>query len=840
MIRRRKWQKKDNFFTNEQKRKAPRNVLRKGIIAVLVGLTITIVCLGFTACSFGLDGKDGADGIDGTNGKDGINGQDGSQWYSGTETPTIQGVNGDFYLDTDDYILYQKINGQWVAIMTNFGKPGADGANGNDGTDGKDGIDGTNGVNGLDGKDGSDILFGVDEPSNELGKDGDLFINKTNWDVYEKQSDSWNLIGNIKGEKGDKGNDGKDGVSIYVGYDGYIWEGAQRTTYKLEDTVIDKTSAEDTLKLVDVDKYFTKTSETENIALLGTRYFENTYKTGYSGRKISEITVYCESTGTLNIGVADVYKLATTSNALITVKQTMEITHTGLNTITLSTPIQVGENETLTLGGVSLRAYANVNAPDNYGSYDLIGNQGIEGIGKLVVKVKVQPIEQQKLFSELENKLRTTAPTISVVPSIAPFYFTDTTLFENKNITSISMYIKTVSYTGDNATFTIKLLDTPSNFDLNATVPTSFIETYTIKVPKSFFNGQTTINSWVDIDLTQYAYKSNGDLVLNGIAVGEKQTLAFYSSTDTIVFAVDAEYKSSLPFFITSGGKFASGGTNGLYFLFGYESEDTFDKNIVKLEEENAKANQKATALSFVLNNKKMSVLGDSISTYKGVSNNTAYNSTIGSNAVHYGTGSFVSVVEQKDTYWQQVIDQCGMTLCVNNSWSGGTVTGINGTNAATNRASQLHNAIDEKPDVIVVYIGINDIRYKQDVVTFEEAYLQMLNIIKTHYPNAEVFCVGLPNRSGNDYENGEYLDEEAQAFCTAISNAITSAGDKFHYVDMYNSEYKDQVYFDTSVTLSYINTYTNSTLDNLHPNADGMDYITDLIIDKMYEILIG
>ena len=210
--------KKEKSLTQEQKKKVPFNVLRKGAIAGLLGFTIGFGCLGLAGCS------------NGTNGKDGANGLNGSQWYSGIETPTTQGVNGDFYLDTDDYILYQKTNGEWTVLMRDFGKPatatnielqvasgkvqwryktGDDtawkdlievstitGADGNDGSDGKDGREielqvgseyiqwrYTTGIDttwknlmlisSLKGTDGATWLSGTTEPTTE-GKNGDF------------------------------------------------------------------------------------------------------------------------------------------------------------------------------------------------------------------------------------------------------------------------------------------------------------------------------------------------------------------------------------------------------------------------------------------------------------------------------------------------------------------------------------------------------------------------------------------------------------------------------------------------------------------------------------------
>ena len=115
---------------------------------------------------------------------------------------------------------------------------------------------------------------------------------------------------------------------------------------------------------------------------------------------------------------------------------------------------------------------------------------------------------------------------------------------------------------------------------------------------------------------------------------------------------------------------------------------------------------------------KTISILGDSISTYVDVSNNPAYNSTIGENVLYYGAKNID--VTQSETWWQQVIDALNMKLCVNNSWSGSCVlyerSGAGG--AYISRCEQLHNDnTGEEPDVIVVFMGTNDFSYYQDTL---------------------------------------------------------------------------------------------------------------------------
>ena len=82
----------------------------------------------------------------------------------------------------------------------------------------------------------------------------------------------------------------------------------------------------------------------------------------------------------------------------------------------------------------------------------------------------------------------------------------------------------------------------------------------------------------------------------------------------------------------------------------------------VPVFEHYAQAAETAQSTSFA--GKKVSILGDSISTFEGVSNNTAYNSTIGGNWIYYTDG--LHGVSLHDTWWQQIIDTLDMELCVN------------------------------------------------------------------------------------------------------------------------------------------------------------------------------
>ena len=99
---------------------------------------------------------------------------------------------------------------------------------------GANGADGKDGVNGVDGNDGTSFRTGEGVPSDELGIDGDTYLDVSTFDLYIKSDGKWTKNSNIKGsdgvvptiEIGENGNwfingqdsgvkaEGKDGRSI--------------------------------------------------------------------------------------------------------------------------------------------------------------------------------------------------------------------------------------------------------------------------------------------------------------------------------------------------------------------------------------------------------------------------------------------------------------------------------------------------------------------------------------------------------------------------------------------------------------------------------------------------
>ena len=209
-----------------------------------------------------------------------------------------------------------------------------------------------------------------------------------------------------------------------------------------------------------------------------------------------------------------------------------------------------------------------------------------------------------------------------------------------------------------------------------------------------------------------------------------------------------------------------------------------------------------------MLKGKKLSILGDSISTYKGVSNDKSINSTIGGNAWFY-TNPF----PLEKTYWSLLLDRLGMTLCVNNSWSGGNLHGVDDPTSGVNMAQNLAKDNGELPDLIIVFMGINDlgrdVRCTNSGV-FGDDYARTLNVIKESYPAAKVCCVNIPDLD---------VSRKAQGiiYNGAIEAAVEMAGDNFFIADLFTSRLNNDFYY-------------NNTVDGLHPDEDGMRIIADII----------
>ena len=229
---------------------------------------------------------------------------------------------------------------------------------------------------------------------------------------------------------------------------------------------------------------------------------------------------------------------------------------------------------------------------------------------------------------------------------------------------------------------------------------------------------------------------------------------------------------------------------------------------------------------------KYISILGDSISTYAGY--------VPEGNEVYY-TGSNAGVDNVSDIWWNKLLCALDAKLLVNNAWSGSLVTTANGETSAgcMTRCEKLHKDA-ENPDIIIVYLGINDFHngvalgsyegsgsFPTATTTFREAYAIMLNKILTRYPKAQVWVCTLPycERTGNN----TFPEVNGNSIPLAIWNqAIRELADIFG-VNVLE-------YAKCGLTYQNMNLYMGdySAGDGLHPNAAGHSFLANQAIRQL------
>lgn len=135
--------------------------------------------------------------IDGQTGVQGTPGVRGSEWFIGHGTPTYSAttqINLDMYLDLSTYNVWQ------LTVV-----PGAGTWNQVGNVQGPMGANGTNGTNGTR---GSVWDSGSGAPGTISGQlNNDVYVDTATFNLYQLQSGSWVLIGNIKGPTGSGSGD---------------------------------------------------------------------------------------------------------------------------------------------------------------------------------------------------------------------------------------------------------------------------------------------------------------------------------------------------------------------------------------------------------------------------------------------------------------------------------------------------------------------------------------------------------------------------------------------------------------------------------------------------------
>ncbi len=212
-----------------------------------------------------------------------------------------------------------------------------------------------------------------------------------------------------------------------------------------------------------------------------------------------------------------------------------------------------------------------------------------------------------------------------------------------------------------------------------------------------------------------------------------------------------------------------------------------------------------------------ISVLGDSISTFEGVS--PEYDA--------YYTPDYASiskVYSVEDTWWMQVIRALGAELLVNNSHMGSSVARFGYQPASAPwRIEKLKRGATH-PDLILIYSGLNDLASYTTPEEFGQHYRDMLRHAQGQFPAAALLCGTLCRGFPRSPTIPLFLNLDAPGF---------------HPLSAYNREIRSAAAAQGSTLVDLAaREIPYSSVDGVHPDATGMRTLADLWIELLPETL--
>lgn len=230
------------------------------------------------------------------------------------------------------------------------------------------------------------------------------------------------------------------------------------------------------------------------------------------------------------------------------------------------------------------------------------------------------------------------------------------------------------------------------------------------------------------------------------------------------------------------------------------------------------------------LEDKTISIQGDSISTFAGTITN--------GNATYYSAShKFVNSIDA--TWWGLLINECRMRLIRNDAWSGSRISGT-GDNAMCSVARcsnirHINSTVDTyqygAPEIIVVMAGTNDVSGNVEmgtadgaVTTYMGAFKTMLANLKSQCRNAKIVVFQLYRGNVLDYANsgGKHQYEYQEA----MANLCRRYGVYYIGPEHFDLSFPNLQYYTCDNSLSDYGPPTYTSADYLHPNMQGMERV--------------
>lgn len=255
---------------------------------------------------------------------------------------------------------------------------------------------------------------------------------------------------------------------------------------------------------------------------------------------------------------------------------------------------------------------------------------------------------------------------------------------------------------------------------------------------------------------------------------------------------------------------------DGYYFRGWYDNPELTGSRFYKIsygEENDYKLYAKWEVAN--LENAYLSIIGDSISTYKDY---------IPKGHIHfpeYAAGGSITV---NQTWWKQTVDNLGCKLGINNSYSGTCVMDDYGAYTSSETLQRLRKCMRSDnipPDIIVVFMGMNDCLIENvSTNAFEKSYRNMIERLHDLYPDATLFFATL-SYEYNYVSKGEEALKKHLESKEIMNNTIRSLAKEYNHtvIEFANA-------FDSKEYL----------LDSVHTNLKGMTALAEVATKTIKE----
>ena len=306
-------------------------------------------------------------------------------------------------------------------------------------------------------------------------------------------------------------------------------------------------------------------------------------------------------------------------------------------------------------------------------------------------------------------------------------------------------------------------------------------------------NGYTIITGILKTDKSKII---NGILKVNGDELSivreeeantfEIVTLTFKGKNNETIDSFEMK-KGSLPFFPIPK-------TYENYSFFGW------DKEILYVNENTIINGIYTKIIKNRFTGKKISILGDSISTFEGY---------IPNDYKYFYPQPYGDVRNIYQTWWMKVINGLGAGLYVNNAYGGSTVCNFDEYSTSNDKRLESLRINENVSDVLLIFMGTNDCASKYvNANSFEQAYMDMLYKLQTISPNTEIILINLP------ISKLYTIDSQYE-----LNQVIRKCAKEFNY---------------ELIDISGLD-LTNELIDNAHPNSNGMKSLSKALLDSLF-----